>query len=155
MTVRKTVLWLLSCPAAATIELPRDLEVICLKCLEKDPRHRYDIGRHPWPTTSVAGSTASRSPPDPSAASLGPGCGRSGTRRWRHWRRRWSWRMVGGVVGITLQWQEAVAQRNNAFIARDAARQARKLARAEGEAEVAREDAAVRAKVPKPLARRR
>ena len=28
-------------PTRVNAKLPRNLEVICLKCLEKDPRHRY------------------------------------------------------------------------------------------------------------------
>ena len=69
-------------PTRLNAKLPLDLERICLKCLEKDPRHRYAsakaaLGR-PQP---MAPGRADRRPRR-SGRSSGSGCGRSGSRRW-------------------------------------------------------------------------
>ncbi len=128
-------------PTRLNAKLPRDLEVICLKCLEKSPRHRYasaqaladDINR--W----LRGEPIAARPPGPIV-------------RLRMWAKRKpalaglsaalvvAW-MVG-VIGVTWQWREAVAQRNRAQIARDQALQQEQMARkAEAEARSARDQA--------------
>ncbi len=128
-------------PTRLNAGLPRDLEVICLKCLEKDPRHRYasaralsdDLGR--W----LRGEPITARP-------IGPAV------RLRMWARRKpalaglsAALVVGsiaGVIGVTSQWREAVSQRNQARIARDdAVRQEQAARRAEAEATVARDQA--------------
>ncbi len=61
-------------------ELPRDLEAVCRRCLEKDPRRRYPTARWRWPTTSATSSTARRSAPASPGPWSGRGTGRSRTR---------------------------------------------------------------------------
>ena len=98
-------------PTRLNAELPRNLEVICLKCLEKDPRHRYasaqalsdDLKR--W----LRGEPIAARPVGPAV-------------RLRMWARRKPAlaglsaalivASIAGVVGIAWQWREAVSQRN-------------------------------------------
>ncbi|MDB5349086.1 MAG: serine/threonine protein kinase [Planctomycetota bacterium] len=128
-------------PTRFNAKLPRDLEVICLKCLEKDPRHRYasaqalsdDLNR--W----LRGEPIAARPVGPVV-------------RLRMWAKRkpalagLSAALIAasilGVIGITWQWREAVAQRNKAQVARDEAMASEKAARnAETKAKTARDEA--------------
>jgi tetratricopeptide (TPR) repeat protein len=121
--------------------VPADLEVICLKCLEKEPRHRYataqalsdDLNR--W----LRGEPIEARPVGPIV-------------RLRMWAKRKP-AMAGlsaaliaasiaGVIGITWQWREAVSQRNQARIARDeAVLQEQSARKAEAQASIARDQA--------------
>jgi serine/threonine-protein kinase len=121
--------------------VPRDLEVVCLKCLEKDPRRRYasaadlasDLRR--W----INGEPISARP-----------VGRA-VRTWM-WAKRnpvpaaLALALIGativGVAGITAQWREAVHQRNQAILARKAAEENETAAlKAKDEADYARKKA--------------
>jgi tetratricopeptide (TPR) repeat protein len=121
--------------------VPADLEVICLKCLEKEPRHRYataqalsdDLNR--W----LRGEPIAARPVGPIV-------------RLRMWAKRKPAlaglttaliaASIAGVIGITWQWREAVSQRNQAQIARDQAVEQEKAARkAEAQASIARDQA--------------
>ena len=128
-------------PTRLNAKLPRDLEVICLKCLEKDPRHRYasaqalsdDLNR--W----LRGEPIAARPVGPVV-------------RLRMWAKRKPAlaglsaalivASIAGVIGVTWQWREAVSQRNQAQIARDEAVHQEQTARkAEAEARIARDQA--------------
>jgi tetratricopeptide (TPR) repeat protein/tRNA A-37 threonylcarbamoyl transferase component Bud32 len=128
-------------PTRLNPNLPRDLEVICLKCLEKDPRHRYasaqeladDLNR--W----LRGEPIAARP----VGSLV---------RVKMWAKRKPamaglsaaliLASIAGVVGVTLQWREAVSQRNQARDARDlAVREEQAARKAESEAKSARDRA--------------
>jgi tetratricopeptide (TPR) repeat protein len=118
-------------PSRINKELPSDLEVICLKCLEKDPKRRYlsaqDLADdlHRWlngePIFARPVSTMARGwmwcKRKPALAGLSGGLAVA---------------LVGGVIGISWQWREAIFQRNAAVVARDAA------VKVEGEARTAR-----------------
>ncbi len=128
-------------PTRLKATLPRDLEVICLKCLEKAPRHRYasaqalsdDLNR--W----LRGEPIAARPVGPIV-------------RLRMWGRRKPalaglsvalvLASIAGLIGVTWQWREAVFQKNEAIVARDAAVREEAAARkAESEAKSARDAA--------------
>jgi tetratricopeptide (TPR) repeat protein/tRNA A-37 threonylcarbamoyl transferase component Bud32 len=128
-------------PTRMNAKLPRDLEVICLKCLEKDPRHRFasaqaladDLNR--W----LRGEPIAARPVGPVV-------------RLRMWAKRKPAlaglsaaliaASIAGVIGVTWQWSEAVSQRNRAQRARDEAIHQEQTARtAEAEARIARDHA--------------
>ena len=107
-------------PRKLNVEVPRDLEVICLKCLEKDPRRRYASAQelaadlHRW----LAGEPITARPVGPLV-------------RLAMWARRKP-ALAGlsaasilatllGIAGITWQWRESVYQRNRAELARSEA----------------------------------
>jgi tetratricopeptide (TPR) repeat protein/tRNA A-37 threonylcarbamoyl transferase component Bud32 len=114
-------------PTSLNKKVPRDLEVICLKCLEKDQRLRYasakeladDLER--W----LNGEPIIARPVNAAA------------RAWMWCKRRptlaalagaLAAAIVGGMIGIAWQWREAVFQRNAAVVAREAAEKNAQLA---------------------------
>ncbi len=130
-------------PTRIKPNLSRDLEIICLKCLEKDPRRRYPTARdladdlNRW----LAGEPIMARPVGAVA-------------------RAWMWckrkpalaglaaslvvALIAGVIGVTWQWREAVFQRNQAVASRDRAVREEQAARqAEVEASTARDAAVV------------
>ena len=128
-------------PSRLYPEVPRDLEVICLKCLEKDPRRRYSTAAdfsndlHRW----LKGEPISARPV-------------SRAIRLAMWARRKPalaglsasliLATVLGIAGITWQWREAVFQRDQKVVAlKDAIRQEQIALKAEKEASLARDEA--------------
>ncbi len=95
--------------------VPLDLETICLKCLRKEPERRYSSAR------ALAEDLRRWQAGEPIAA-----------RPVGTWERCWKWTkrrpavaalsaavfmvLVAGIGGVTWQWQEAVAQKNNAEV---------------------------------------
>jgi serine/threonine protein kinase/Tfp pilus assembly protein PilF len=103
-------------PRAEGVKVPRDLQTICMKCLQKKPENRY--------------ATAAALADDLDAyLDKRPISARPTGRIERVW--KWAARrpavaalaasliiaLVGGVTGITVQWREAVAQRDRAIVA--------------------------------------
>ena len=129
-------------PTRLNANVPADLELICLKCLEKEPQHRYagaqvlgdDLNR--W----LRGEPIAARP-------VGP------IRRLRMWAKRKPAlagvsaalvvAMIAGMVGVTWQWREAVSQRNQAREARDHAVRQEQAARAAEAAAAAARDRAL------------
>jgi eukaryotic-like serine/threonine-protein kinase len=100
-------------PAHINARVPRDLEIICLKCLEKDPQRRYPsaraladdlnrwLGGEPIEARPVGPATRAwmwcRRNPLPAA--LGALCVVS---------------ILGGMAGVTWKWREAAAANDEA-----------------------------------------
>ena len=78
-------------PRRLNIRIPRDLETICLKCLEKEPARRYALGRGAGRGPAAFPGWRRRSSPVRSAGSSGWGAGLAAIRgRRRSWW-RWCW----------------------------------------------------------------
>jgi tRNA A-37 threonylcarbamoyl transferase component Bud32/tetratricopeptide (TPR) repeat protein len=93
--------------------VPRDLETVCLKCLQKDPAHRYGSA------VALADDLARFVKGEPvRARPIGPGG------RLVRWYRRnplvarltavLVLALVGGIAGIARQWRQAEVERRNA-----------------------------------------
>jgi tetratricopeptide (TPR) repeat protein len=134
-------------PSRANAELPRELEIICLKCLEKDAARRYASAR------DLADDLRRWLNDEPISARRV-----SQFTRARLWCKRkpaqagliaaLALALVGGVAGITWQWREALYQRNEAVAARDLSVREEKAARAaEADARSARDAAVASEKV--------
>jgi tetratricopeptide (TPR) repeat protein/tRNA A-37 threonylcarbamoyl transferase component Bud32 len=114
-------------PTTINKKVPRDLEVICLKCLEKDQKRRYASAQevaddlHRWlngePIVARRVNAVARSwmwcKRRPALATLAGALAAA---------------IIGGVIGIAWQWHQAVFQRNEAVVARDAAQKNAQLA---------------------------
>lgn len=114
-------------PSSINKKVPRDLEVICLKCLEKDPNRRYGSAQevaddlHRWlngePIVARPVNAVARSwmwcKRRPALAALGGALAAA---------------IIAGVIGIAWQWHQAVFQRNAAVVARDDAQKNAQLA---------------------------
>ncbi len=93
-------------PAQLNARVPRDLEIICLKCLEKDPQRRYPSAR------ALADDLKRWLSGEPiEARSVGPT-----TRAWMWCRRNplpaalgavCVMAVLGGLAGVTWKWREA------------------------------------------------
>ena len=66
------------------LEVPRDLETICLKCLQKGPRKRY-VSAAAWRTTCGGFGKAGRYQARQVGGGERLGGGAGGIRRWRVW----------------------------------------------------------------------
>ena len=87
-------------PRALNPGVDRDLETICLKCLEKDPQRRYALGRGAGRRPGALAGAASRSAPGRSAGA---------ERVWRWCRRNPALAAAGGLAAVALVATTAVS----------------------------------------------